>query len=142
LSSGLPRALDAAGRRYVEVALADGALTVPDLRDGQRVRWHGPGKYHPKPRYWYRSPRTLFQGVFRPPPMMLPPLRRQRRRPTSCYATCCSRSPMMPSSPRFLSRLPNDLKRYLDGCRKIAAISERRTMKSRASAAGRIFPVP
>ena len=28
------RALDAAGRRYIEVALADGALTIPDLREG------------------------------------------------------------------------------------------------------------
>jgi hypothetical protein len=31
------RALDAAGRRYIEVALADGALTVVDLKNAPRA---------------------------------------------------------------------------------------------------------
>jgi hypothetical protein len=31
------RAIDAAGRRYVEVAVADGALTIPDLRNASRA---------------------------------------------------------------------------------------------------------
>ena len=38
----------------------------------QRARWEGCAKYRPKPIVWYRSPRTLFQGVFRSPPMDAP----------------------------------------------------------------------
>ena len=89
----------------------------------QRARWQRLAKYHPKPRSPPRTPAPRFRGYRGRPPIMLLPLWRWRRRPTSCYATCCSRSPTMlgpPSQPQSPASLPNSSAATLaKGSRKI-----------------------
>jgi hypothetical protein len=56
------RALDAAGRRYIEVALVAGTLTIPELRNASRTTraLGGMRKIPPKPIGRYPSPQTRF----------------------------------------------------------------------------------